>query len=128
MSTATDLQTPRPWGERMYRPDPEESPKVEHVRVPTIDGETPICIIVTAQEIGLAWKQRMRPGEYMNLILEKLREAVPDAVEGVFHLKLVKGHLMKQKFGAQSRDGMMRYVWMSDNYHAAMRKASGEVK
>ena len=124
MSTAVELQTPRPWGERMHKPD---TPQVtEHVRVPVIDGETPVCILVTAQEVGLAWKNHLRPFEYMNLVLEKLREAVPDAVEGVLHLKLVKGHLLKQKFGVQSRDGMFRYVWMSDGYYAEMRKAGGE--
>jgi len=127
MASARELETPRPWGERMHKPDPATGGQ-QTMRVPVIDGETPVCIIVTAQEIGLAWRQRMRPGEYMNLILEKLREAVPDAVEGVFHLKLVKGHLLKQKMGMQSRDGIFRYVWLSDRYYAAMRKASREVK
>jgi hypothetical protein len=127
MSTATDLQTPRPWGERMHKPDPSTGGQ-QTMRVPVIDGETPIAILMTAQEVGLAWKQRMRPGEYMNLILEKLREVVPDAVEGVLHLKLVKGHLMKQKFGIGSRDGMFRYVWMSNSYYAKMKSVAGEVK
>ena len=127
MASARELETPRPWGERMHKPDPATGGQ-QTMRVPVIDGETPVCIIVTAQEIGLAWRQRMRPGEYMNLILEKLREAVPDAVEGVFHLKLVKGHLLKQKMGMQSRDGIFRYGWLSDRYYAAMRKASREVK
>ena len=124
MASARELETPRPWGERMHKPDVAAGGQ-QTMRVPIIDGETPIAILMTAQEVGLAWKQRMRPGEYMNLILEKLREVVPDAVEGVLHLRLVKGHLMKQKFGIGSRDGMMRYVYMSDNYYRRMKAVVG---
>ena len=127
MSTALELQTPRPWGERMHKPDPATGGQ-QTMRVPVIDGETPVAIVMSAQEVGLAWKQSLRPREYMNLVLEKLRGAVPDAVEGVLHLKLVKGHLLKQKFGIGSRDGIFRYVWMSDNYYMKMKAVTGEVK
>jgi hypothetical protein len=127
MASARELETPRPWGERMHKPDPATGGQ-QTMRVPVIDGETPIAIVMSAQEVGLAWKQSLRPHEYMNLVLEKLREAVPDAVEGVFHLKLVKGHLLKQKFGMQSRDGIFRYIYMSNNYYRRMKAVAGEVK
>jgi hypothetical protein len=93
--------------------------------IPVIDGDRPIKLVVTAQEIGLAWSQRLRPTEYMGLILEKLRQLMPDAVEGVLMPRLVRGKLMKQKPGIMAgMNGDMVYVWMSDNYYAAMRKAS----
>lgn len=82
----------------------------------------PICIVITAEEIGQMTAKRYGPYEYNQYVLAKLK-AFGAPVEGTLHLRLAQGAVARVKPDASHPQNYFQWMWLAEPYVRAIAAA-----
>ena len=109
------------WGDRMQATAPDAP--LGTLR-PALDSDVPlpICIQITAEEIGQMTAKQFGPYEYNQYVLGKLK-AFGAPVEGVLHLKLAHGAVARVKPSAANPQDFFQWMWLAEPYVRAIAAA-----
>lgn len=87
-------------------------------------GPKPISVSVATRDIQMLYASRTNPEQYGQLLLAKLKDA-GGPVEGVVTLRLAHGKLFKLKDSVLEEREEFTYLWLPDNYVAAIAQGGG---
>lgn len=87
-------------------------------------GPRPVAVTISANDVAALHACGTRPDAYMQLILAALRDAGAP-VEGTLRLRLAHGRLAKVKDDVMKPQDGFVYVWLPDEYVAAIASGAG---
>ena len=98
---------------------------VPEILKPNDDGEKPIAITITDQEIGRLFHDRTSPDRYRQYLLEKFQDAGAP-IGGVLNKHLLHGKLARVKPDI-NHPGVFHYLWLPESHVAGLIEAQKQM-